>query len=65
MTESSTLVGTADVMEMLDVSRDTVVRMVARGTLKAVHKMPGPRGPYLFDRADVEQLARDKAEAAS
>jgi excisionase family DNA binding protein len=64
MTESSTLVGTSDVMEMLGVSRDTVVRMVARGALKAVHKMAGPQGAYLFERADVERLARDK-EAAS
>jgi len=65
MTESSTLVGTAYVMATLDVSRDTVVRMVARGVLKAAHKMDGPRGAYLFERADVEQLAREKAEAAS
>ena len=64
MTEDSTLVGTSEVMEMLSVSRDTVVRMVARGALKAVHKMSGPTGGYLFQRAEVEELAREKAESA-
>jgi len=63
MTESSTLVGTTYVMETLGVSRDTVVRMVARGALKAAHKMDGPNGAYLFERADIERLAREKAEA--
>jgi excisionase family DNA binding protein len=65
MTEDSTLIGTAEATEMLGVSKDTLIRMVARGTLKAAHKMSGTSGAYLFERADVEQLAREKTEAAS
>ena len=55
-------IGTAEAMDVLGVSKDTLIRMIARGEIKKAHKMPGLRGPYILDRAEIEALA---AKAAS
>jgi len=55
-------IGTREAMEILGVSKDTLIRMIARGDVTA-DKLPGSNGAYLFDRADVERLAQDKASA--
>ena len=59
MTKPSALMGTSEAREMLGVSKDTLIRMIARGVIRTVGKLPGPNGAYLFDRAEVE---RHKAE---
>ena len=51
------LYGTHQTAEVLEVSRRDVVRLVERGDLTPVGKLPGTTGAYLFDPADVEALA--------
>ena len=54
------LMTTAEVAEECGgVSVKTVTRWVESGQLSAAHKLPGLRGPFLFDAATV---ARFKAE---
>lgn len=52
---------TADVAQALGVSVRTVARYVERGTLAPSLRLPGLRGAHLFDPADVERLARERA----
>lgn len=47
----------ADVAKLLDVTPATVRLMERRGTLTAERTMSGVR---LFDRADVERLAKER-----
>ncbi len=54
---------TAEAARTLGVSVRTIHRMVAAGTLTAPIKLPGLRGAYLLDAAEVRRLA-DKGEAA-
>jgi excisionase family DNA binding protein len=54
-------VGTAEACETLGVSKDTLIRMIARGEISA-HKMPGLRGPYVIDRAELIRVAAELAE---
>ena len=51
----------ADAARILGVSVHTVGRYARRGVLVPVMKAPGLRGAYLFDRRDVERLARARA----
>lgn len=52
---------TAEVAALLDVDRRTVHRMVAAGALTPTLKLPGLTGALLFDRADVEAFAAERA----
>lgn len=58
------LIGAAEACEMLRVDRATITRWVVSGKLPTVHKMPGKSGAYLFNRADVEQIASERDGAA-
>jgi excisionase family DNA binding protein len=53
---------TAQAAGILRCSVRTIARMVEAGRLTPEVKFPGPRGGYLFARAEVER-ARDEAEA--
>lgn len=57
MTDAQTLIATREVANRLGVTVATVSRMVKRGDLPAVQKLPGRTGAYLFDRAEIEKLA--------
>lgn len=57
MNQSENVLGVRDVMRLLRLSRATVKRRAADGTIPAT-KLPGPRGQYLFDRSAVEALAK-------
>lgn len=49
---------------MGNVHSSTVTRDVARGVLTPAMQLPGPAGPMLFHRADVERwLTSRKASA--
>ena len=48
----------AEAAAILGVSTHTVGRYARRGVLTPVAKAPGRRGAYLFDRRDVERLAK-------
>lgn len=44
-------------------STRTVLRLIETGELSSVSKLPGRVGAYLLDRADVERVAKIRAEA--
>lgn len=60
-TDSMTPMGSAEASERLGVSRDSLVRMIAAGTITKTTKMPGASGAWLFDRDEIEQLAAELA----
>jgi hypothetical protein len=49
---------TAEVAELLGYSIATINRRASTGLLPYMHKAPGLRGGYLFDRRIVEMYAR-------
>ena len=55
------LIGTKEASRILDVDKATITRWVQTGHLTAAHKLPGPNGLYLFHRADIETLAKQRA----
>ena len=57
MTQSGTMVTSAQAAEILGKSVRTVHRMAFEGQLDVVAKLPGLTGAWLFNRADVERLA--------
>lgn len=58
------LIGTAEAAEILGVSRQTVHRWAGEPKLKSI-KVAGETNPYLFERADVEQLRDELAGKAA
>ena len=62
MTSRDSLIGTAEAARMLGKSARTVHRLVESGKLVPAVTAPGGYvGTFLFDRADVEQLAKAAA----
>lgn len=56
-TDATTLIGTAEVARLLGKSHRTVHRLVESGALVPAIVAPGgPKGSYLFDRADIERI---------
>ena len=56
--------GGAEACDLLDVSRDTLIRMIARGVIKG-HKLAGDKGQWIVDRLEIERLAAEKSEATA
>lgn len=52
------LIPTAEVAAILNIHVATVVRRAQSGEIPYAMKLPGETGPYLFDRADIERLAK-------
>jgi len=52
---------TAQAAERLRCDVSTINRMARDGRLAPALKFPGERGPYMFERADVERLAVELA----
>lgn len=59
-----TPMGAPEACAVLDVSRDTLIRMIASGKIKKAHKLPGMNGAWVLDRDEVEQIAARKAHAS-
>jgi predicted site-specific integrase-resolvase len=59
------LIGSAEACRILDVSRATLTRCVADGRLPLAVKLPGPAGAFLYHRADVLALLREREAVAS
>lgn len=57
--------GAAEAEKLLDVSRDTLIRMATNGTLKKAVKLAGDNGQWVFDRDEVNQLAAERAEMSA
>lgn len=56
------LVTTAEALAILRKSSpSTVTRLVQAGKLVPAQKLPGLRGAFLFNRADVEALVQERA----
>lgn len=62
---SKPLIGTPEAADILGVSSDTLIRMVARGDVPMVQKLDGARGAYVFERAEVERVAAERAKTAA
>lgn len=56
VTPDAQLVSAAEAAKILGCHSRTIRRMVADGHLLPRAKAPGPRGAYLFDRADILAL---------
>jgi len=52
------LLTTSEVAHRFNVSSSAVAKWVAAGKLTPVRKLPGVRGPMLFESADVDAFAR-------
>ena len=52
------LIGASEAAAMLNVSKPTITRRVAAGTLKPFTQLEGCRGAYIFDRNDIEAVLR-------
>ena len=57
----ATLITTAEAAERLGRSVPTVNRWARTGIIQPVHKLPGIRGPYLFDPEDIDALVKESA----
>lgn len=57
------LLTTAQVAEITGWSITSINRWALAGDLKPVRKLPGRTGPYLFDRAEIERIARERSAA--
>lgn len=62
MEHAHELLTSSEVGRILDKSIRTVQRMTESGELPCVRKLPGPNGPRLYDRADVEAVAERLCE---
>jgi excisionase family DNA binding protein len=53
------LIGTAEAAQTLGLSHKTIYRMVEDGRLTPAMKGPGgPNGSFLFNRSDIDELAK-------
>lgn len=51
---------TSEAADVLGKSVRSTIRLVEAGVLVPTKKLPGIRGAYLFDRADIERLAKER-----
>lgn len=58
---SPPLIGTAEAAHLLGVSRSTITRWADTGYLPNAARLDGRTGAYMFERADVERLAQERA----
>lgn len=57
MSTTTPLLNSAEACEALGgIDRSTLSRWVASGKIRPALKLPGVRGPYLFDPAEVERV---------
>ena len=56
MSTAPPLLTSAEVCEALNIDRSTLSRWVAAEKIAPAIKMPGVRGPFLFDPAEVERV---------
>jgi predicted site-specific integrase-resolvase len=58
------LIGSREACRLLgEINRSTLIRWVRAGVLQPVAKLDGANGAYMFARADVEKLARERSAA--
>ena len=64
-TDPDELIVSSQVGVIIGKSPRTVARLAESGEIPYVRKLPGPNGPYLFRRGDVEKLAADRSKASA
>lgn len=64
MANSTDIIGTTEAMQILGTSRDTLIRMIARGEVKYFAKLGGPNGAYLYERTEIERVKSELAAPA-
>lgn len=57
MASTPHLIGTAAAAQLLGIDRSTLTRRVAAGAIEPALTIPGYRGDFLFERADIEAQA--------
>ena len=60
-TGGADLVTTAEAAAILNYSIQWVNKLAARGDIPVAKKLPRATGAYLFDRADIERIAQERA----
>ena len=55
------LIGTTEAARILNIDKPTLTRWVAAGRITAAHKLPGKNGAFIFHRADITALAKERA----
>lgn len=60
-----TPMGAPEACDLLDVSRDTLIRMIASGKIRKATKLPGQNGSWVLDRAEIEGMATAKADVTA
>lgn len=65
MPKQSGLIGSAEACRILEIHPATLLRWIENDKLTPAHKLPAKNGAYLFNRADVERLAIERAEASA
>ena len=56
------LIGSAEACRILHIHAATLTRWVKAGKITPAHKLPTSNGAYLFNRADIQRLADERAE---
>lgn len=54
----SQIIGIVEAAQILGMERSTLTRRLLSGNIVPLAKIGGPRGAYIFDRADVQALAQ-------
>ena len=62
--EIPTYLGSAEVCERIGIDRSTLTRWIQTDRIKFAQKLPGQKGVYLFEPAEVER-ARAEYQSAS
>lgn len=57
------LLGASEACERIGIDRSTLTRWIQAGRITAAQKLPGPKGVYLFEPAEVERAAAEYAAA--
>ena len=52
------LIGSSGAAALLQVDRSTLSRRISAGHIKPLARLDGPKGPFVFDRQDIEALAK-------
>jgi hypothetical protein len=55
------LIGAGEAAALLNVSKPTLTRRIAAGSLKPLAQLDGRKGAFIFDRNDIQALARPAA----
>ena len=55
----SQLIGADEAAEILGIERSAFTKRIHAGTVKPLTKLSGARGAYIFDREEIQKLAKE------